>query len=573
MDAVSCSNCLSLSTQCLQLKDEIKSLTQKLDRLLNAVFWEKHDSSCQTQLTCKSVQTQTDDSQFIQDVTQIDNPISLNHLDTTMSNLSGLSNSQENLLLNIFIEASDIQNNSLPINVSQHDVVPFVMLPYILIPNKPFSHFLFNSLDESTVFSHQLNKRSVCYYGEVGYSYTNVTHYPRPMPSSDNYLHKILAHLKTVLPDFRYNSILLTKYQNGADSLSYHSDNESEILPKSDIVTISFGETRVAKFRASHVSAEYPEHSLTLHHGDIFIMSRNSQNIFQHSIVANDSENPRISLTLRLLSPNRTGHQKSSSTELSNSAPALPVFEVPVNESDVSDNVNKSDIPITPNESAAQFTRIHQASDNCTVFIGDSMFRCLDATKMTSQSQKAIVMSYPGATASTILSRLVADPKFKTIDVTKVKKVVIFCGANDVDNALHIPRNLQSSLIEFGLFEPSSKAITDTNTAFTKLIDFIHLWATSATIDILNILPRESAARNLVTNSFNSHIKHISEVKQNVKMVSTERYRGLFSFRNGCRKSVYFSGNGLDNVHLNDTGNVRLAKFLKFYIHNRNMFS
>ena len=47
-------------------------------------------------------------------------------------------------------------------------------------------------------------------------------------------------------------------------------------------------------------------------------------------------------------------------------------------------------------------------------------------------------------------------------------------------------------------------------------------------------------------------------------MISTEKHRNLFTFKDCFRKHVFFSDKGEDNVHLNNLGVVRLAKYLKY---------
>ena len=114
--------------------------------------------------------------------------------------------------------------------------------------------------------------------------------------------------------------------------------------------------------------------------------------------------------------------------------------------------------------------------------------------------------------------------------------------------------------------------ISNTSNEMTKLVNFMQNWASSANINILNILPRESFIRNQAINLLNSHIIHLSNVIPNVKMVSTEQHRNLFTSNDGFRKSYFFSDNGSDNVHFNKTGLIRLAKYLKFFAHNRQVF-
>ena len=546
LDTIKCSNCASLTQQCLTLKDEISVLTTKLDRLLTAVFHDKQTIACQTSTILKSNFSQTE---IMSDPSQV---VSVNNLtfESTVNNSSLHSTSQGDILLDIFMNADRNQPSTVRDNSY---VVPFVMLPYILLPNQPFSQFQFSQLDLDTVFDHKLNNRAVCFYGDQKYSYGYVKHEPKPMPCSDNYLWEILNHLKGVLPDYEFNSVLLTKYSNGSECLGFHSDNEKEIMTGSDIVTISLGETRVLKFKSLSTSAGYPEQSLTVSHGDVFLMSRASQDIFQHSVTSGATTQPRISITLRMLKP------VSDPVPFN---PASNTIPTSVSHSDTSVSTSLQELP------SATHINYPDGQESYTIYIGDSMFKNLNSVKMSSSSQKAIVFSYPGATSKSILTKLRNDPTFKNLDASKVKSIFIFCGANDVDNSLSIPRNLQSDIIDAGEFQPSEQLIEGAKVEFTQLVDFIHKWSTHATINVLNIMPRASFSRNQVINSLNHHFIQLSHSKNFVKFVSTESDRNLFTFRNGFRKSDFFSNRGTDNVHFNSYGVVRLAKHLKYYVHN-----
>ena len=203
-----------------------------------------------------------------------------------------------------------------------------------------------------------------------------------------------------------------------------------------------------------------------------------------------------------------------------------------------------------------------------TIFIGDSLIKNLDSLKMSSRSQIAKVFSYPGGTSESILAKLKDDDTFRNLDPSKVKDIFVLCGANDVDNALSIPRQFQSDNVDSGDFWVSEHAVNNAKYAFTRLVDFIHNWAKHAIINVVNLLPRASFTRNQVINLFNYHIVELSHSKNFVKFVSTELDRNLFTFRNGFRKSDFFSFRGDDNVHLNSSGLIRLAKHLKYFAHN-----
>ena len=89
---------------------------------------------------------------------------------------------------------------------------------------------------------------------------------------------------------------------------------------------------------------------------------------------------------------------------------------------------------------------------------------------MSSVSQKAVVFSYPGATSKSILTKLKDDPKFKNLDPTKVKNIFVFCGTNDVDNILSIPRHFQFDIVKKGNFWSSENLINRVKVDFTKLV-------------------------------------------------------------------------------------------------------
>ena len=152
-------------------------------------------------------------------------------------------------------------------------------------------------------------------------------------------------------------------------------------------------------------------------------------------------------------------------------------------------------------------------------------------------------------------------------NVSKIHKVFVFCGANNIDKALFVPRTSQSNFIDTNSHSATDHTINSAKVEFTKLFDFISSWAGSASINVLNILPRESFLRNYIINILNEHIHMLCNQKESFKMICTEEDRRLFSFRNGYRKTYFFSNLGSDNVHLNNSGLVRLAKHLKYSAH------
>lgn len=90
----------------------------------------------------------------------------------------------------------------------------------------------------------------------------------------------------------------------------------------------------------------------------------------------------------------------------------------------------------------------------------------------------------------------------------------------------------------------------------------------SATINVIDILPRFSKVRNSVINQLNDHLLELGEKNEFVNNIRFDLDRFLFSTKEGYRKSELFLPSGTDNVHLNDLGIVTLGAHLKFWAHN-----
>ena len=528
--AANCANCDLLKNQCLELRSELALLNSKLDKLLESVCVNENcEVACQTEAKPNDdhndIESQTSCISYIEVGCQAD-MIFPNQCQTSVKTMSGCSQTESIYHLNVNSAIDTPSNNKPEFFQYLNNQQVADTISHVPLPDQPFSDFDILELNKDIVFNQQLGSRSACYFGDYSYSYGIVKHNACPLPQSGNYLCKILEHVQNVLPGFQFNSVLLTKYQDGSDFLNFHSDNESVIVADSGILTISLGATRVCKFRKLPVSKSNPEHSLFVRHGDAVLMSRRSQDLFQHSILPDDCQSPRVSITLRLLKP-------------------------------CSQSCNSNSVPeaITPQ------------SKTCTLYIGDSMLRNLDCKKLSSSTQDAIVLSYPGATAGGILARLQNDPAFKEIDPGNVKNIVLFGGTNNVDRILNIPSHQKSNLV-FGFDYISEHVLNQAKTEISNLVYFLHSWCNTATINILNILPRESLNRNIAINALNYFIKNLSLHTTYVTIIPTELHRSLFSFRNGNRKSQYFASNGTDNVHLSNVGIVRLAKYLKYFVHH-----
>ena len=351
--------------QCVELKNELLILQQKFDTLLTHVHRDTVEASSQNvysdvithpqNTVCSAIPTEFDESEATD--------LLYNIFVTTEQNCN-VSNVTTEQNCNVSTEQNCNVSND---NIGQVDNT----VPYSLSNGHPFSQFSLEQLDNDTIFIQQYSNRLTCFYGQYKYCYGKRTHSPHPFPHPNNYIHTILGHLKFVLPNYEYNSILITKYKSGEDYLGFHSDDEDEIAPGSSIVTISLGATRSVTFRKKHEQTTNNLQSLELMHGDMFIMSKESQHLYQHSVPSTECSGPRISITCRLLKP---PHSPSQNTVLQT-------------QSLVSTCANGADYSHPPDCNVVRDAN----TQSITVYISSSMFRGLDEQKLSSSTQQALV--------------------------------------------------------------------------------------------------------------------------------------------------------------------------------------
>ena len=400
-----------------------------------------------------------------------------------------------------------------------------------------FDMFDTTQLESSTTYSHLFGSRSVAYYGDHPYTYTGGSHPPCSF-NNNIYLKTILEAVNHQYPDFEYNSAMVTRYSDGTEWIPLHSDDEKCIASNSLIMTISFGASRVLQFKSKGEATA--EADVTLNHGDVLTMTHLSQSYFQHTVPEDQTScHPRISVTLR---------------KIVAQPPSGKLF--PVSNT------------VIEHPSSEQCTSRKSSSKPLTVYISSSMFSNLDANKLSSQFQDALVFHYPGATASGINQRFHADDNKNNLDVSRITKIILMCGTNDVDVILNSPKHLRNKLLTSGKHPPDPMCLDNTNRNIEKLVLSLHEWAPIAKVNIVNILPRESFSRNQVISDINQFISKLHDNYPFVQTISTEENRYLFANRYGFRKSsLYFSHKGEDNVHLNHAGVIRLAKHLKYHAH------
>ena len=99
-----------------------------------------------------------------------------------------------------------------------------------------------------------------------------------------------------------FNSVLLNLYRDGADGMSWHSDDEPELGPEPLIASLSLGATR--RFLLRRRDANASRFALELADGSLLLMEPPLQAHWQHSVPkTRRATGARINLTWRRILP------------------------------------------------------------------------------------------------------------------------------------------------------------------------------------------------------------------------------------------------------------------------------
>jgi len=142
-----------------------------------------------------------------------------------------------------------------------------------------------------------VSKRKVAFLGDEGISYK----YSGKNKIAENWLKFILEIKSTVeqISGEKFNACLLNYYHNGSEAMSWHSDNEKEILVNSAIASVSFGAERKFGFKHNFTKEEI---SLILENGSLLIMKDEIQKYWKHKLyIESKITQPRINLTFRMI--------------------------------------------------------------------------------------------------------------------------------------------------------------------------------------------------------------------------------------------------------------------------------
>lgn len=152
--------------------------------------------------------------------------------------------------------------------------------------------------DEVVIFGkHLVMQRKVAWYADQNYYYT----YSNTTKQASIWT-KELLEIKFIVEKktgAAFNACLLNLYHNGAEGMSWHSDDESTMGKINSIASLSFGAER--KFSLKHKRDKIAV-SLLLEQGSLLLMKGETQSHWMHSLPKTTRvSSPRINLTFRTI--------------------------------------------------------------------------------------------------------------------------------------------------------------------------------------------------------------------------------------------------------------------------------
>ena len=139
--------------------------------------------------------------------------------------------------------------------------------------------------------------RLTSWYGDNDkpYSFSGIKLQPNPWSPG---LLKIKSDIEPKA-EVSFNSVLLNRYRDGSDSISWHTDAEKELGTNPVIASVNFGAER--KFQLKHKETN-ERIDILLKHGSLLIMQGELQHFWKHQIPKSKKVNQeRVNLTFRVI--------------------------------------------------------------------------------------------------------------------------------------------------------------------------------------------------------------------------------------------------------------------------------
>ncbi|WP_341222005.1 alpha-ketoglutarate-dependent dioxygenase AlkB family protein [Polaribacter atrinae] len=139
--------------------------------------------------------------------------------------------------------------------------------------------------------------RLTSWYGDQDkpYSFSGITLQPHPWSPGLLKVKKDIELKANVI----FNSVLLNRYRDGSDSISWHTDAEKELGENPVIASVNFGAER--KFQLKHKDTN-ERIDIILQHGSLLIMQGELQHYWKHQIPKTKKPlGERVNLTFRVI--------------------------------------------------------------------------------------------------------------------------------------------------------------------------------------------------------------------------------------------------------------------------------
>ncbi len=177
-------------------------------------------------------------------------------------------------------------------------------IPNFLPPSEAMA--CFRQLREQIAWEHDrvrmfgkeiITRRQVAWYGDLPYTYKYSGHSRTALPFTP--LLDELRSRAAKVADQAFNSCLLNLYHEGSEGMSWHRDNEPELLPQGCIASYSLGAERKFVFRHRKTKAKQ---EVFLEDGSLLLMRGSVQEHWEHRLPPTKKvSSPRINLTFRYI--------------------------------------------------------------------------------------------------------------------------------------------------------------------------------------------------------------------------------------------------------------------------------
>ena len=207
--------------------------------------------------------------------------------------------------LDMFGNTTNNENGN-EVTAGLNNILNGIILYFPNFFSKSESDILFKELKENiswkqesmNMYGKKINfPRLTAWYGDNDkpYSFSGITLNPDPWS-------KTLLEIKNKIEpkaEVIFNSVLLNRYRDGNDSISWHTDAEKELGKNPVIASVNFGETRTFQLRHKETKEKL---QIELGNGSLLIMQGELQHFWQHQVPKTSRKvNERINLTFRVI--------------------------------------------------------------------------------------------------------------------------------------------------------------------------------------------------------------------------------------------------------------------------------